>query len=170
MHLSLDKTLPCKGPSIIAVNRKFTHTRLAANRKLCFRFRRLSVIIVGHLVFGLDIPPYRKDAIHTPIIGGSRNRHSGTPQTFARVVLVSGHRIALPVTLRTNLETCPVVCATRHVSTVAVMPSDAWGKWAFTNIFPLIIVWPERTGVFYDESSDVELVLLFNGFILLVGS
>ena len=50
-------TSPCKGPSIIAVNRKFTHTRLAANRKLCFRFRRLSVIIVGHLVFGLDIPP-----------------------------------------------------------------------------------------------------------------
>ena len=83
-------------------------------------------------------------------------------------MLVSGHRTALPVTLRTNLETCPVVCAARHVSTVAVMPSDAWGKWAFTNIFPLIIVWPERTGVFYDESSDVELVSFFNVLIDLV--
>ena len=49
---TLHKTLPCKGPSIIAVNRKFTHTRLAANRKLCFRFRRLPVIIAGHLVSG----------------------------------------------------------------------------------------------------------------------
>ena len=90
-----------------------------------------------------DLAVFRKDANSTQIFGGSRNRHSGTPQTFARVVLVSGHRTALPVTLRTNLETCPVVCAARHVSTVAVMPSDAWGKWTFTNIFPLIIVWPE---------------------------
>ena len=125
------KTLPCKGPSSIAVNRKFTHT---------------------------------------PIIGGSRNRHSGSPQTFALVVLVSGPRTALLVTLRTNLETCPVVCAARHVSTVAVMSSDAWGKWTFTSIFPLIIIWPERTGVFYDESPDIELVSFFNVLILLIGS
>ena len=54
--LSVEK-LTCTRPSFIAVNRKFTHTRLAGNRKLCFRFRRLSVILVGHLVFGLDIPP-----------------------------------------------------------------------------------------------------------------
>ncbi len=69
-----------------------------------------------------DLAVFRKDAIRTQIFGGSRNRHSGPPQIVARFALVSVHRTALPVTLRTNLETCPVVCAARRVSTVAVMP------------------------------------------------
>ena len=62
-----------------------------------------------------DLAVFRKDAIRTQTFGGSRNRHSGPPHAFAHFVLVSGHRLALPVILRTNLETCPVVCATRHV-------------------------------------------------------
>ena len=97
---------------------------VGGGRTWFFSHNHIKVVIYGKHIQGgreqamaapRDLAVFRKDAIRTQIFGGSRNRHSGPPQTFARFVLVSGHRLALPVTLRTNLETCPVVCAARNV-------------------------------------------------------